>query len=148
MKLHLEQADLAEPEVIIRGNTASDQVQNLIGLLNRTQSPQKMFFSQKGRDYIFDIGSVSFFEAFDNRISAMIDGARYEAGGRLYELEHALAFRGFVRISKGILVNVNHISAVEAEFSGNYTVLMKDGARLTLSRRYVKAFKKYIMEEY
>ncbi|MCH5187616.1 MAG: LytTR family transcriptional regulator [Oscillospiraceae bacterium] len=148
MKVLLEQAELAEPEVIVRGDPSSEQVKNIIGLLSSSQSSQKMFFFKNEREYIFDLKDVMYFEANGNKITARIGSESYEARGRLYELEGALGAKGFVRVSKGVLVNVNHIVSVEAEFSGNYIASMKDGAKLVISRKYVKAFRKYVLEVY
>jgi DNA-binding LytR/AlgR family response regulator len=35
---------------------------------------------------------------------------------------------------------------MEMEFSGNYTISLKNEKKLTLSRNYVKKFKKYVEE--
>ena len=39
------------------------------------------------------------------------------------------------------------VRAVEAEFSGNYTALLRDGkTRLTISRSYMRDFRNYVLE--
>lgn len=148
MKVRLEPADINEPEVTVRGDPESVQVKNILGLLSGSQSSRKMFLVKNGREYLFDLNEVERFEACGNKISAYVDKNEYEARGRLYELEGALASKGFVRINKGVIVNVNHIASVEAEFSGNYTANMKNGGKLVISRKYVKPFKKFVMEVY
>lgn len=146
MKITVEQADLTEPEIIIRGDTSSEQMQNILGLLNSSQSSQKMFFFKGEREYLFDLKSVIYFEAQKNKISAHIGNEIYETKSRLYELEKSLYTKGFVRINKSVLVNADYISAVETEFSGNYTAYMKNGGQLVISRKYMKDFRKYILE--
>ena len=65
----------------------------------------------------------------------------------LLELSRALRPQGFVQISKGIVVNVQAVRAVEAEVSGNYTALLRDGkTRLTISRSYMRDFRNYVLE--
>lgn len=147
MKITLEQADLSEPEVIIRGNLASSQVQNIVGLLNSSQSSQKMFLFKDDREYLFDLSDVAYFESSGNKVAAYIGKEAYETRSRLYELEKNLYTKGFVRINKSVIVNANQISSVEAEFSGNYMSYLKDGkTRLVISRKYIKDFRKYILE--
>ena len=147
MKITLEQADLSEPEVIIRGDVSGAQVQNIVGLLNGKQ--RKMFFFKNEREYLFDIDDVIYFETDGSKVIAHIDGDIYETKHKLYELESMGYSKGFVRISKSVIVNINHVLSVEAEFSGNYELLLKDTrTRLTISRKYVKDFKKYVMEVY
>lgn len=149
MKVTLEQADLSIPEVIIRGDLSSEQVQNIIGLLSSSQSSQKMFFFKDDREYIFDLKDVVYFETSNNKVIAHIGLGVYEARNKLYELESALRAKGFIRINKSVIVNVNYISAVEPEFSGNYIAHMKgETMKQVISRKYLKDFKKYIMEVY
>lgn len=147
MKITLEQADLAEPEIIIRGNISSAQVRAIADLLCGRQSMQKMFFFKADKEYLFDISEVIYFEADNNKIFAHIGNEVYEARNKLYELEGIGYSKGFIRINKGTVVNVNYVLSVEAEFSGNYTLFLKNSERtLTISRKYMKNFKKYIME--
>ena len=78
---------------------------------------------------------------------ARCGGEEYETRHKLYELCELFACKGFVQISKGVVANVDSIRSVEAEFSGNYTALLKDGkTRLTISRKYMKDFRNYVME--
>lgn len=87
MKVTLEYADTAEPEVIIRGDIASPQVKNIAELLNGKKSFQKMFFFKNEREYLFDIKDVTYFEADNNKTIAHIGGEEYEVRHKLYELE-------------------------------------------------------------
>lgn len=147
MKITLEQADLAEPEIIIRGNISDAQVQNIVGFLNGKQALQKMFFFKDDKEYLFDITDVVYFEAGNNKIFAHIGNETYKTHHKLYELEGIGRSKGFIRINKGIVVNVSFVLSVEPEFSGNYILHMRDSkTQLTISRKYIKNFKKYIME--
>lgn len=148
MKIILEQAQLSEPEIIIRGDSASPHVQRIIELLNGKQSMQKMFFFKHEKEYVFDISEVVYFEADNNKVYAHIASEAYDVHHKLYELEILCRLKGFIRINKGVIVNINYVSSVEAEFSGNFRLNLKDSnIPLTLSRKYVKEFRKYIMEE-
>ncbi len=149
MKVLLKQADLDEPEVIVRGDLTGVEVRNIVELLSGKTSFRKMFFYKGEREYLFDLKEVAYFEAAKNGAAAHIRGEIFMTPERLYELEAALRPKGFVRISKSVVVNVEYVSAVESEFSGNYAAYLKNGGgRLTISRKYVKDFKKYILEAY
>ena len=145
MKVRVERADLDEAEVIIRGDASSVEVKNILELLTSSLSARKMFFIKDGREYIFDAEDAAYFESCAGKTLARIGKEEFEVRSKLYELEAGLRARGFVRISKGVIVNVNRIASVEAEFSGNYAANMKNGQRLVISRKYVKDFRKYIM---
>ena len=147
MKITLEHADLTEPEIIIRGQPESAQVRNLIELLSGKQ--QKMFFFKNEYEYIFDMSDVSYFETNGSKVIAHIENDIYETRLKLYEIESTGKPRGFIRINKSTVVNINFCLSIAAEFSGNYTLTMKNtGARLTLSRKYAGDFKRFVMEVY
>ena len=65
-----------------------------------------------------------------------------------WELADMLRGSGFIQISKGVIVNAHRVLSVEPEFSGNYTAVLEDGkTRLTISRKYFKAFHDYVIKE-
>lgn len=147
MKIILEQADLTEPEITIRGNVSGRQIQNILTLLNTETNFEKMFFFKNDKEYIFNITDVLYFEACKNKVTAHIGKEIYETKNKLYELEEIGRSKGFIRINKGVVVNANCVLSVEPEFSGNYILYMKDSkTQLTISRKYIRDFKKYIME--
>lgn len=149
MKVILEPALLDEPEIIIRGNTDSPQIRHIAGLLSGKQSFQKMFFFKDEKEYLFDITDVAYFEADNNKTFAHIDNATYEVRHKLYEIESIGFYKGFIRINKGVVVNINFVLSVEPEFSGNYTLYLTNyKTQLTISRKYIKDFRKYVMEVY
>lgn len=51
-------------------------------------------------------------------------------------LESQLNPNKFLRISRGVLVNFDHVRELQQMFRGNYLVVLNDGARLKLNRRY------------
>lgn len=147
MKITLEQASLGEPEVCIRGDLGSPRVTALIAALQRAGGMGKIFLCREEKEYPVDPGEASFFEARGGKVYARAAGEEYETRYKLYELCGLLRSKGFVQIGKGVVANVNHIRSVEAEFSGNYTVRLKDDkTQLTISRKYMKDFRKYVME--
>ena len=86
MKIMLEQAALAEPEVCIRGELASPQVTALIAALQRVGGLGKIFLYRDEREYPFDPGEISFFEARGSKVYARCGGEEYETRLKLYEL--------------------------------------------------------------
>ena len=66
----------------------------------------------------------------------------YEARQKLYELKEQLPSRNFAQINKSVLVNINCVRSIQAEFSGNYRLKLKNRKEsLTISRKYFKEFK-------
>jgi two-component system LytT family response regulator len=59
---------------------------------------------------------------------------RYTINYRLKDLETKLDPGRFIRLSRGTLANVDHISKISAMPSGTYVVVLSDGQRLQISR--------------
>lgn len=68
---------------------------------------------------------------------------RYLSQKRLYELEQQLG-KGFMRISKSAIINLSEIDCVEASFNGMMTLVLKNGSRDYISRKYLPDFKNYL----
>ena len=60
-------------------------------------------------------------------------------------LKEILSAFSFAQINKSTLVNINFVKSIQAEFSGNYLIKLKDSKDvLTVSRKYFKEFKDQI----
>lgn len=144
MKITLESAALPETEVIIRGDITSDEVGSLLQLLKKRNN-RKMILFKEEEQYLVDISEIVFLEVCDNKTYAYLMQDVYETRHKLYELKELLDSHFFVQINKSVIVNMNYIKSIQAEFSGNYRVKLKNRKEsLTISRKYFKDFKKQI----
>ena len=69
----------------------------------------------------------------------LADGRQALRRTTLAAVEGELAPLGFVRTHRSWLVNVRHVSTIEAEGSGDHGLTLSDGSRIPLSRRYRQA---------
>lgn len=67
----------------------------------------------------------------------------YSSGKRLYEFEEILG-NGFMRISKSTLANLHYLDYVEPTLGGLMLVVLKNGCKDYISRKYLPSFKKYL----
>jgi DNA-binding LytR/AlgR family response regulator len=66
----------------------------------------------------------------------------YEVKQKLYEIKALLSAQTFAQINKSVIVNINCVKSIQAEFSGNYRIKLKNRKEsLTISRKYFKEFK-------
>lgn len=141
MKIILEPAQLQEPEVIIRGDATGEEVTALLQFLNK-RSSRKLILFKEDEQYIVDADEIVFLEAFENKIFAYARQEVYEAKQKLYELKESLSSLAFAQINKSVIVNINCVKSIQAEFSGNYRLKLKNRKEtLTISRKYFKEFK-------
>lgn len=148
MKLTLEPDDRHELEVILRGDLNDPQVSRIIAALNTAKVISRLFLYQGEKEYLCPVEDIRYFEANRNKIFAVTTQGRMETRHKLYELADMLHGSGFIQINKGMIVNVHAVQSVEAEFSGNYIATLTDGTtRLSISRKYFKAFRDFVTKE-
>ena len=68
---------------------------------------------------------------------------QFRSGKRLYELE-ALLGPDFMRISKSTIINLQLLDYVAPSLGGVMVLVMKNGQRDYISRKYLPAFKRYL----
>ncbi len=153
MRVIWEQADIPEAEIIVRGRLNDKMAADLLLTLQSLagadrETGRRIFLHRDGREILCETASIWYFETEGGRIYAR--GPKNEQGEtryKLYELAELLSDNGFVQINKGTIVNIRAVMAVEAGFSGNYTAFLKDGkTKLEISRKYMKDFRRYVME--
>ena len=141
MKIKLESAELPETEVIIRGDVTSEEVVSLLQLLKKRNSGKLILYKEE-EQCIVDADEIVFVEVSDNKVYAYTKQDTYEAKHKLYEIKELLGSRPFAQINKSVIVNINCVKSIQAEFSGNYRIKLKNRKEsLTISRKYFKEFR-------
>ena len=132
---------MPETEVIIRGDVTSEEVVSLLQLLKK-RSKGKLILYREEEQYIVDADEIVFIEVSGNNVYAYTKQDTYEAKQKLYEIKELLGGRSFAQINKSVIVNINYVKSIQAEFSGNYRIKLKNRKEsLTISRKYFKEFK-------
>ena len=141
MKFKLESAQLPETEVIIRGDVTSEEVLGLLQILKKRGSGKLILYKEE-EQYIVDSGELVFVEVSDTKVLAYTKTDTYEVKQKLYEVKELLSGQTFAQINKSVIVNINCVKSIQAEFSGNYRVKLKNRKEtLVISRKYFKEFK-------
>ena len=144
MKITLEPADLREVEVIIRGEPSDPEVAQLLKLLGSKNS-SRLMVSREDEQFVLDAAQIVFLETADHRVLVHTAAETYESKQKLYELMEQLGRRSFVQVSKSTIVNLAFVKSIQAEFSGNYLIKLKNRKEmLTLSRKYFREFRERI----
>ena len=144
MKIKVESVELPETEVIIRGDVTSEEVVSLLQLLKKRNSGKLILYKEE-EQYIVDADEIVFIEVSDNKVCAYTRQDVYEAKQKLYEIKELLGSKSFAQINKSVIVNINCVKSIQAEFSGNYRLKLKNRKEsLTISRKYFKEFRERI----
>ena len=141
MKIRLESAPIPETEVIIRGDVTSEEVLSLLQMLKKRNTGKIMLYKED-EQYIVNAEEIVFVEVSGNKVYVHTKLDSYEAKQKLYEVRDILSSQAFVQINKSVIVNINCVKSIQAEFSGNYRLKLKNRKEtLTISRKYFKEFK-------
>ena len=89
---------------------------------------------------------IQMIESFGNIVLTMYKGREIRFDQKLFELETMLFDHGFVRISKSIIVNVQHIETVSSSFNAKLRLHLANGSYIDVNRSYLKTFKVYMKE--
>lgn len=141
MKITLEPAQLAETELVIRGDVAGAEVAAILQALGKKSSGKVLLYKEE-EQYVVDMGQIVYLETCGSKVNAYTQTETYEAKLKLYELKEMLYSLPFAQINKSTIVNIDCVKSIQAEFSGNYCIKLKNRKEvLTVSRKYFKEFK-------
>lgn len=146
MKIKLEDADLPEIEITIKGDISDKSVQHILTMLKSSSITTKIILLDDTKEVLTDVADILYFEVSDRKIYAKTLQGKYLCRHSLSEITSLFKSQGITQIGKSILVNVHHVKYLEAEFSGNYIVTLEGDNKLIVSRFYMKEFRNAITE--
>lgn len=88
---------------------------------------------------------VYYFEAMGNDVFCMVKNKKYKVKEKLYELEERLESRGFIRVSKCVVVNIVKVDRIISWFNSKLILKLIDiNEEVYVTRKYLNNFKKYL----
>lgn len=85
------------------------------------------------------VEDIDWVEAADNYVIVHIGSERHRFRRTMEQLLARLPARGFVRIHRSTIVNLDRVRQVHAWFQGGSLLVLSDGAKLTVGRHYREA---------
>ena len=95
-------------------------------------------------EYEIGIQDILYIESVDNRTFLYTVDEVYRVRERLYELENMLLDASFLRISKGVVVNLLKIVSIKPALNGRFAAVLTNNEEVIISRKYVPDLKKKI----
>jgi two-component system LytT family response regulator len=97
---------------------------------------ERLLVKTQGRVLLVKVGDIDWVEAADNYVTLHVAKDAHMMRETMNSLEGRLPGDKFMRISRSTIVNVERIQELQPMFHGEYIVVLKTGAKLTLSRSY------------
>jgi two-component system, LytTR family, response regulator len=98
--------------------------------------PKRLAVKSSGATVILSADEIDFVEGAGNYLRLRAAGETHLIRDRLSQLETKLDPAKFARIHRSTIVNVERIKKMSPLFNGDQLVILRDGTRLTMSRRY------------
>jgi two-component system LytT family response regulator len=134
------QTALARALEQVRNREGNALAQRLSSLLADLQGParptERIAVKIEGRVLFVNLSDIDWIEASHNYVELHVGRQTHLLRQTIKAIEARLPSTKFVRISRSVIVNTDHIKELQPLFYGDYTVILHNGNQLTLSRRY------------
>jgi two-component system LytT family response regulator len=119
------------------GGSLNDQVLTLLGSLQRKQEmPERFVIKSAGRIVFLRAEDIDWMETVGNYVRLHVGRDSYLMRETMGGMESKLDPKKFMRIHRSTMVNIDRVKELQPWTKGEYLVIMRDGARLDMSRRY------------
>ena len=99
-----------------------------------------------GREFLVPAAEIEYAVAAGNYVNLHVRGKDYPLRITIAALEEQLDPALFMRVHRGVIVNIGHVARVEPLDSGEARVHVRDGAVLPCSRRYRKELRERVRD--
>lgn len=120
-----------------QGDGIQEQLASLLADLRpKNRAPDRLVIKSEGRVLFLRMEEIDWVEASDNYVNLHVGTESHLLRETMGSLESRLPTDRFLRISRSTMVNIERIKELQPMFHGEYTVILRNGTRLTLSRGY------------
>lgn len=132
---------LEKPYAVIYTEVINEEIQNAVSLLGSSNGIITAVYNE--RTIILKDEEVYMIRVENKEAVIYCKDEHYISKKRLCELEKILK-HSFMKISKTTLINLRYIEGVEASFGGMMLLIMKNGCKDYVSRKYLPDLKRYL----
>lgn len=127
----------------VKRQQAGELSQRLTALLadvrpeqSKPKSIDRIAVKSSGRVVFVKVDEIDWIEAADNYVNLHVGSENHLHRETMSSIEGQLPPEKFMRISRSTIVNMDRIKELQPLFHGEYAVILRNGAKLTLSRSY------------
>ena len=135
-----ENPALDDIEVSVACPRIDERVQRIVSALGT--SDRALVGERDGATYRLDVDHVCYAETVDGKTFLYTADAVYQTPLKLYELEERLAGTEFVRASKQMLVNFDHVASIRPALNARLQLMLDNGEAVIVSRQYAPVIKR------
>ena len=132
---------LEESYAVIYTELIDEEIQNIVSIIGNSTGVVTAFNNE--RIIVLKESDIYVIRVEDKKTVIYCKDKQYISKKRLCELEKTLKSSS-MKISKTTLINLKYIEGIEAAFGGMMLLIMKNGVKDYVSRRYLPNLKKYL----
>lgn len=114
----------------------------LADLKPESKTTDRLAVKTSGRVVFVKLEEIDWVESADNYVNIHVGQTSHLLRETMAAIEQRLPGRNFVRISRSAIVNVDRVKELQPLFHGEYAVILRSGAKLTLTRGYRESLSK------
>lgn len=127
----------SKSDLILSSDTnLSGRLKQVLALLENSSPQTTITIKDGAKIFVLHLDDIIYIEAGGDYLSVFTKERKYLHKETLANLETNLPASRFVRIHKSTIVNCAYIKELHSHFNGDYSVLLKNGQALRLSRNY------------
>lgn len=134
--------EIKDPYAVIYTNEINSEIRRITAIFE-TESSGFIPVVEKERIVMLHSDEIYMVRVENEKTVIYVKEKHYISKKRLYELEAALG-NEFMRISKSTISNLHFLDYVEPTLGGLMLIVLKNGCRDYISRKYLPAFKQYL----
>ena len=135
-----ENPALDDIEVSVACPRIDERVQRIVSALGAFD--RALVGERDGATYRLDVDDVCYAETVDGKTFLYTADAVYQTPLKLYELEERLAGTEFVRASKQMLVNFDHVASIRPALNARLQLMLDNVEAVIVSRQYAPVIKR------
>ncbi len=121
----------------LQNGAVNNQLLSLLGDLRREQKiPERFIIKSGGRVVFLKVDEIDWMSAVGNYVRLQVGRDSHLMRDTMTGMESKLDPVSFMRIHRSTIVNLDRVKEVQPWAKGEYVVIMRDGTRLIMSRRY------------
>jgi two-component system LytT family response regulator len=132
-----------------RAGALGARIESLLATAGAPQParPERLAVKADGRFVFLKFDEIVWIEAADNYVVIHTTaGERLMPRDTLSSIEERLGSAQFTRVNRSALVRVDQVKELQPNAQGDYTILLREGTRIPLSRGLRSRFEKFLTE--
>jgi len=117
-------------------NELVERLQRMLGEIS-TRYPDRVMVAENERAFFVAVTDIDWMEGARNYVVLHVGAKTFTIRGTLDGISKKLDPSAFVRVNRSAIVRLDSIRELQPWFHGEYKIVMKDGATVSWSRRYV-----------